>query len=89
MHIMNMQEFAAVVAAEVRAREGRIREEHDGVCLTITGDYFIPWSRIDTSEKLLDWLEHLLLKGWFLPLDAVELIRIVTRKFAISYQGKG
>ena len=40
-------------------------------------DYDIAKDRIDTKEKLLSWVEHLLEKTWFDKHCGIELIRFV------------
>lgn len=46
-----------------------------------SGSYDIKLSRIDTPEKALGWVFHLLEKDWFGPLEAEKFIDRVAKHF--------
>ena len=79
-----LKEWIEEIKKDQHFFETKFKVDENGfdIILPTGGDYGIEWCRIDSYEKLFDWLQHLREKTWFIqePLYEDWFLIIVKRK---------
>ncbi len=77
--IYTLSEFLAILP-----RPSTIKKHRFEIELLQGGGYFIEWDRINTHEKLIHWVHHLVGKNWVTTETIEDLINAVDRKFSLG-----